>query len=175
MFKISVCSCGKAIDSVRKILQFANCAPPRVWYNDGILYKGGFSMRRTKALLSCLLALALVMLTACGAKQQTVHRLSADRVTQAATAGTGQCTPLQLVRQHVRLWPGAHSGTDSGSHQHQNRTIFLCRNGSRPLRIFSRTGGRQHSRRNIPGLTGANASNRQYLCKNCPLIIFLDL
>lgn len=42
-------------------------------------------MRRTKALLSCLLALALVMLTACGAKQQTVHRLSADRVTQAAT------------------------------------------------------------------------------------------
>ena len=81
--------------------------------------------------------------------------------------GTGQCTPLQLVRQHVRLWPGAHSGTDSGSHQHQNRTIFLCRNGSRPLRIFSRTGGRQHSRRNIPGLTGANASNRQYLCKNC--------
>ena len=42
-------------------------------------------MRRTKALLSCLLALALVMLTACGARQQTVHRLSADRVTQAAT------------------------------------------------------------------------------------------
>ena len=42
-------------------------------------------MRRTKALLSCMLALALVMLTACGAKQQTVHRLSADRVTQAAT------------------------------------------------------------------------------------------
>ena len=31
-------------------------------------------MRRTKALLSCLLALALVMLTACGARQQTVHR-----------------------------------------------------------------------------------------------------
>lgn len=27
-------------------------------------------MRRTKALLSCLLALALVMLTACGAKQR---------------------------------------------------------------------------------------------------------
>lgn len=42
-------------------------------------------MRRTKALLSCLLALALVMLTACGARQQTVHRLSADRLTQAAT------------------------------------------------------------------------------------------
>ena len=42
-------------------------------------------MRRTKVLLSCLLALALVMLTACGARQQTVHRLSADRVTQAAT------------------------------------------------------------------------------------------
>lgn len=42
-------------------------------------------MRRTKALLSCLLALALVMLTACGARQQTIHRLSADRVTQAAT------------------------------------------------------------------------------------------
>lgn len=42
-------------------------------------------MRRTKALLSCLLALALVMLTACGARQQTVHRLSADRVSQAAT------------------------------------------------------------------------------------------
>ena len=42
-------------------------------------------MRRTKALLSCLLALLLVMLTACGARQQTVHRLSADRVTQAAT------------------------------------------------------------------------------------------
>ena len=41
-------------------------------------------MRRTKALLSCLLALALVMLTACGARQQTVHRLAADRVTQAA-------------------------------------------------------------------------------------------
>lgn len=38
-----------------------------------------------KVLLSCLLALALVMLTACGARQQTVHRLSADRVTQAAT------------------------------------------------------------------------------------------
>ena len=85
MFKISVCSCGKAIDSIQKILQFANCTPSRVWYNDGILYKGGFSIRRTKALLSCLLALALVMLTACGARQQTVHRLSADRVTQAAT------------------------------------------------------------------------------------------
>ena len=42
-------------------------------------------MRRTKALLSCLLALALVMLTACGARQQTIHRLSADRLTQAAT------------------------------------------------------------------------------------------
>lgn len=42
-------------------------------------------MRRTKALLSCLLALFLVMLTACGARQQTVHRLSTDRVTQAAT------------------------------------------------------------------------------------------
>ena len=42
-------------------------------------------MRRTKVLLSCLLALLLVMLTACGARQQTVHRLSADRVTQAAT------------------------------------------------------------------------------------------
>lgn len=42
-------------------------------------------MRRTKALLSCLLALLLVMLTACGARQQTVHRLSADRLTQAAT------------------------------------------------------------------------------------------
>ena len=42
-------------------------------------------MRRTKALLSCLLALALVMLTACGARQQTIHRLSADRVPQAAT------------------------------------------------------------------------------------------
>ena len=42
-------------------------------------------MRRTKVLLSCLLALALVMLTACGARQQTIHRLPADRVTQAAT------------------------------------------------------------------------------------------
>ena len=40
-------------------------------------------MRRTKVLLSCLLALALVMLTARGARPQ--HRLSADRVTQAAT------------------------------------------------------------------------------------------
>ena len=54
-------------------------------------------MRRTKALLSCLLALALVMLTACGARQQTVHRLSADRVTQAATVG---CTI-------PRSWSGA--------------------------------------------------------------------
>ena len=35
--------------------------------------------------LPVMLALALVMLTACGARQQTVHRLSADRVTQAAT------------------------------------------------------------------------------------------
>ena len=42
-------------------------------------------MRRTKVLLSCLLALALVMLTACGARQQTIHRLPADRLTQAAT------------------------------------------------------------------------------------------
>ena len=33
-----------------------------------------------KVLLSCLLALALVMLTACGARQQTVHRLSAASI-----------------------------------------------------------------------------------------------
>lgn len=42
-------------------------------------------MKRTRRLiLSCLL-LALVMLTACGARQQTIHQLSADRLTQAAT------------------------------------------------------------------------------------------
>ena len=62
-------------------------------------------MRRTKALLSCLLALALVMLTACGARQQTIHRLSADRVTQAATV-----SPIAGGQRPDR---GVHPG-DSG-------------------------------------------------------------
>ena len=40
-------------------------------------------MRRTKALLSCLL-LSLLLLTACG-QRETVYQISADRLTQAAT------------------------------------------------------------------------------------------
>ena len=60
-------------------------------------------MRRTKALLSCLLALALVMLTACGARQQTVHRLSADRLTQAATVSQLQeVSDLIVEDQKIR-------------------------------------------------------------------------
>lgn len=100
-------------------------------------------MRRTKALLSCLLALALVMLTACGARQQTVHRLSADRVTQAATVSQLQevsdlivvFTPETQENVLSRYSDGnVASGYSNDRLPHTNWDVGRCETGRGPCR-----------------------------------------